>query len=180
MPTTQLTSRNPVRITAEPTQPVTVTVTGATSYYAGHSKVASTDTALTDGQSATFTAPQWMISASDSLIRQTPPTYDPGVVPAGSISSAEIADNAIAQANLADAAVGKAELKVTVEDVTVLATATTGTATVVAGSIPLGIYGASNQDQLVDSVAIATTVLTVTLAAAATADNVFKVPVLEP
>ncbi|GES38691.1 hypothetical protein RAJCM14343_3956 [Rhodococcus aetherivorans] len=63
---------------------------------------------------------------------------------------------------------------------TVTAAGTSGTATVVAGSKILGIYPVSNQDQLVDSVAIADTTLTVTLAAAATADNVFKVVVLEP
>lgn len=70
--------------------------------------------------------------------------------------------------------------KIVHEDVTVAAAATSGTATVVAGSKILGIYPVSNQDQHIDSVAIADTTLTVTLAAAATADNVFKVVVLEP
>ena len=43
----------------------------------------------------------------------------------------------------------------------------------------LGNYATSNQDQFVDSVAIgATGIVTVTLAAAATADNVFAVSVL--
>lgn len=64
--------------------------------------------------------------------------------------------------------------------VTVNASSTSGTATVKAGSVVLGIYPAGNQDQFVDNVAIATTTLTVTLASAATANNVFKVTVLEP
>lgn len=76
--------------------------------------------------------------------------------------------------------VGATNAKVTVETVTVTATNTSGTATVVSGAIPLGIYPTSNQDQLVDSVAVSGTTLTVTLAAAATANNVFAVPVLEP
>jgi hypothetical protein len=37
------------------------------------------------------------------------------------------------------------------------------------------MYPKTNQDQLIDSVVIASTTLTVTLAAAATADNVFTV-----
>lgn len=64
--------------------------------------------------------------------------------------------------------------------VTVAPAATTGTATVVAGSRVLGIVPAGNQDQLVDNVAISGTTLTVTLAAAATAANQFNVTVLEP
>jgi hypothetical protein len=55
---------------------------------------------------------------------------------------------------------------------------TVGTATVPAGAAILGIYPAGNQDQLVDNVAISGTTLTVTLAAAATAINNFKVTVL--
>lgn len=70
--------------------------------------------------------------------------------------------------------------KVTTEDVTVTAGQTTGTATVVSGSKILGFYPAGNQDQHVDNIAISSTTLTVTLAAAATANNTFKVNVLEP
>jgi hypothetical protein len=62
--------------------------------------------------------------------------------------------------------------------VTVASGDTAGTATVPAGATILGIYPTSNQDQLVDSVAISGTTLTVTLAAGATADNVFAVTVL--
>jgi hypothetical protein len=66
--------------------------------------------------------------------------------------------------------------------VTVLADATSGSssddADLVGGEI-LGIYPTSNQDQLVDSVAIdGNGAITVTLGAAATADNTFKVVVL--
>jgi hypothetical protein len=64
--------------------------------------------------------------------------------------------------------------------VTVNAAASTGTVTVVAGSTVLGIYPAGNQDQYVDNVAIAGTTLTITLAAAATATNTYKVTLLEP
>lgn len=70
--------------------------------------------------------------------------------------------------------------KIETKTVTVAASATSGTATVVAGSVILGIYPAGNQDQFVDNVAISTTTLTVTLAAAATADNTYKVVVLAP
>jgi hypothetical protein len=63
----------------------------------------------------------------------------------------------------------------TTSTVTVALGDTTGTATVKRGSTILGIYPVSNQDQLVDSVAISGVTLTVTLAAAATADNVFSV-----
>ena len=63
--------------------------------------------------------------------------------------------------------------------VTVLATATSGTATVTAGDTILGIYPSSNQDQFIYSVAVSGTTLTVTLAAAATANNVFKVALLK-
>lgn len=63
--------------------------------------------------------------------------------------------------------------------VTVAGAATAGTATVAAGATILGIYPAGNQDQLVDNVAISGTTLTVTLAAAATGINTFKVTILE-
>jgi len=63
--------------------------------------------------------------------------------------------------------------------VTVTAGAATGTATVPSGSIPIGIVPVSNQDQFVDSVLVASTTLTVTLAANATANNVFVVTLIE-
>jgi hypothetical protein len=51
---------------------------------------------------------------------------------------------------------------------------------VVAGSTILGIYSVGNQDQFVSNVAISSTTLTVTLKAAATAQNQFRVNILEP
>lgn len=95
------------------------------------------------------------------------------------VGDVEIADLSITEAKLAAAAVAKAKLKYEVITVTVATGQTAGTGTVVAGGEILGFYPISNQDQLVDSVAIASTTLTVTLAAAATADNVFKVVVLK-
>lgn len=71
-----------------------------------------------------------------------------------------------------------ASLNYSVIAVTVALGQTAGTGVVVAGAIVLGIYPAGNQDQFVDNVAIAGTTLTVTLAAAATAANAFKVVVL--
>lgn len=76
------------------------------------------------------------------------------------------------------AAVGTNKLQL--KDVTVTAGQSTGTVTVTTGSTVLGIYPAGNQDQFVDNVAIASTTCTVTLAANATANNVFKVLVLAP
>lgn len=70
--------------------------------------------------------------------------------------------------------------KVVTKTVTVAVGQTTGTAAVVSGSKVLGFYPAGNQDQFVDNVVIATTVCTVTLAAAATAINTYSVVVLEP
>ena len=76
-------------------------------------------------------------------------------------------------------AVGDAELNTEIKEVTVTAGGSTGTATVTAGNVILGYYPTSNQDQFVDSIAISSTTLTVTLAANATADNVFKVVMLK-
>ena len=64
-------------------------------------------------------------------------------------------------------------------DVTVSSGGTTGTGTVTSGSIILGYYSTSNQDQFVDSIAISGTTLTITLGAAATADNKFTVTLLK-
>ncbi|MFB6518584.1 hypothetical protein [Streptomyces sp. NPDC056401] len=80
------------------------------------------------------------------------------------------------KARIAAAATGK----LVVKNVTVNAGSPTGTVTVVAGSVPIGIVPSGNQDQYVDNVAVSATTLTVTLAANATANNTFKVTVLEP
>lgn len=63
--------------------------------------------------------------------------------------------------------------------VTVALGDTTGTVAVPRGATILGIYPTANQDQFVDSVAISDVTLTVTLVAAATADNVFAVSILK-
>jgi len=60
-------------------------------------------------------------------------------------------------------------------DITVSAGNPTGTAEVPRDSIIIGCVPISNQDQFVDSVLISGTTITVTLAAAATADNKFRV-----
>ena len=77
------------------------------------------------------------------------------------------------------AKVAQSQLAYETASVTVLAAATTGTATVTLGDIVLGYYPTSNQDQFVASIAISSTTLTITLGAAATADNVFTVVMLK-
>lgn len=89
------------------------------------------------------------------------------------------ADSTVGDVEIADASIVKAKVSYEIKTVTVSALATSGTATVVAGGEIVGIIPAGNQDQLVDNVAISGTTLTVTLAAAATADNTFKVFVLK-
>lgn len=69
---------------------------------------------------------------------------------------------------------------ISTKTVTVTAGQTSGTETVTAGPTVLGVYPAGNQDQFVDNVAISGTTLTVTLAAAATTNNTYKVTVFEP
>lgn len=95
------------------------------------------------------------------------------------VETAKIKDNAVTNAKMADDSIKKAELDYEVASVTVATGQTAWTATVVAGGQILGIYPTWNQDQLVDNVAIASTTLTVTLAAAATADNTFNVVILK-
>lgn len=89
------------------------------------------------------------------------------------------ADSVAGDVEIADASVSKSKLKYEVASVTVAAGQTAGTATVVAGGEIVGYYPTGNQDQFVDSIAIASTTLTVTLAAAATANNTFKVFVMK-
>lgn len=62
--------------------------------------------------------------------------------------------------------------------VTVAAGQTSGTVAVPAGAVVLGAYPGGNQDQLIDNISVSGTTLTVTLGAAATADNTIKVTVL--
>ena len=62
--------------------------------------------------------------------------------------------------------------------VTVSASSSTGTVEVPRNSVIVGYYPTSNQDQFVDSVVLTGTTITVTLAAAATADNKFNIAVI--
>jgi len=93
---------------------------------------------------------------------------------AGSVQTADLADGAITKAKLGYKRVA----------VTVAAGATSGSSPadseLVDGEI-IGYYSTGNQDQLVDNVALgADGSVTVTLAAAATADNTFNVLVAKP
>jgi hypothetical protein len=95
------------------------------------------------------------------------------------VTTAKINDAAVTSTQLGAAAVTASKLSYEVVEVTVAASQTTGTGTVTAGSIILGYYPISNQDQFVDSIAVSETTLTITLAVAATADNKFKVVLLK-
>jgi len=95
------------------------------------------------------------------------------------VVTAKIDDGAVTTTQLGTAAVTAPKLSYEVVEVTVVASQTTGTGTVTAGSIILGYYPISNQDQFVDSIAVSETTLTITLAEAATADNKFKVVLLK-
>jgi hypothetical protein len=63
--------------------------------------------------------------------------------------------------------------------VTVNAASSTATATIPTGATILGIYVAGNQDQTLKSTSLVGTTLTLTLAANATANNVFNVVYLK-
>ena len=95
------------------------------------------------------------------------------------VTTAKINDAAVTATQLGEAAVTASKLSYEVVEVTVTAGEATGTATVTAGSVILGCYPKSNQDQFIDSVAVADTTVTVTLAGPATADNVFNVVLLK-
>jgi len=100
------------------------------------------------------------------------------------IGTAEIEDGAVSTAKIAANAVTAAKTFVKTVAVTVAAAATSGSSAadsdLVGGTI-LGHYSTGNQDQFVDNVVLnADGSVTVTLAAAATADNTFNVVVLAP
>ncbi|MGI6551373.1 MAG: hypothetical protein ACOX4Q_15360 [Syntrophomonadales bacterium] len=95
------------------------------------------------------------------------------------VVTASINDGAVTSTQLGEAAVTASKLSYEVVEVTVEAEENAGTAPVTAGSIILGYYPISNQDQFVDSIAVSETTLTITLAEAATADNVFNVVLLK-
>lgn len=90
-----------------------------------------------------------------------------------------VADNSITQAKMADNAIGQAELKYELVTVNIDAGQTSGTGTATSGSIIIGFRSAGNVDQLVDNIAISGTTVTITLAAAATAQNNFIVILLK-
>jgi len=108
------------------------------------------------------------------------------------ISTAKIADAAVSTAKIADAAVTNAKIAANAVTagkmfaktvaVTVAAGATSGSSAADAdleGGAIVGYYPTGNQDQLVDSIVLnADGSVTITLAAAATADNTFNVVVL--
>jgi len=100
------------------------------------------------------------------------------------ISSRKIVKGGVDGASIKDAAVTKADIGYKVVAVTVAAAATSGSSaadTELVGGEIVGIYPTGNQDQLVDNVVVgADGSVTVTLAAAATADNTFNVVVLKP
>ncbi len=95
------------------------------------------------------------------------------------VVTASINDGAVTSTQLGAAAVTASKLSYEVVEVTVSLGKTTGTGTVTAGSVILGCYPTSNQDQFIDSVVVSETTVTVTLAGAATADNVFNVVLLK-
>lgn len=121
-------------------------------------------------------------TTDDSVVSITSSAGNPECA-IGTITQIESASTAFVKIDdyinrVADSVAGASDLIGTVA-VTVLATATTGTGTVPAGARVIGIIPTGNQDQLIDNVAVATTVCTVTLAAAATADNTFLVSYLK-
>lgn len=105
-----------------------------------------------------------------------------GDIPA--LDTAKITTGTFPTARVADLAITKPKVSYTSVAVSVAAAATSGAsvadATLVGGEI-LGVYPTGNQDQLVDNVVLgADGAVTVTLAAAATAANTFKVVVIKP
>ena len=100
------------------------------------------------------------------------------------VGTSELQDGAVTTAKIADGAVTKAKLGYKVVSVTVAAGATSGSSAadseLVGGEI-IGYYPAGNQDQFVTNITLNDDgSVTVTLGAAASADNVFNVIVLKP
>ncbi len=93
--------------------------------------------------------------------------------------TATIGADSITQAMIGAGAVGQSELKY--EEVTVNVTAgqTSGTGTATSGSVIVGYRPSGNVDQAIDSIAISGTTVTVTLGAAATAQNNFVIILLK-
>ena len=107
------------------------------------------------------------------------PTDIKGRIVAPSTVNSVLAANAVTNASMADDAIKQAELDYEQVSVTVSAGGATGTATVTSGSIIIGWRATGNQDQFVDNIAVSGTVLTITLAGNAVADNTFQVTLLK-
>ena len=101
------------------------------------------------------------------------------IVAPSTVNAAILAANSVNNAAMADDAIKQAELDYEQVSVTVLAGASTGTATVTASSIVIGWRATGNQDQFIDNISISGTTLTITLSANATADNTFQVTLLK-
>lgn len=102
-----------------------------------------------------------------------------GNLVAPSTANVTLAADSVTQAMVAAGAIGQSELKY--EEVTVNVTAgqTSGTGTATSGSVIVGYRPSGNNDQIVDSVSVSGTTVTVTLGAAATAQNNFVVILLK-
>ena len=97
----------------------------------------------------------------------------------GSITNAKLATDAVSKVKVANDAVGNNELDIEEITVNVSAGQTSGTGTATSGSIIIGHRPAGNVDQLVDSISISGTTVTVTLGTAATAQCNFVVILLK-
>lgn len=96
-----------------------------------------------------------------------------------SITNAMLQSNSVSKAKMQDDSVGNIELDIEQIAVNVSAGQTSGTGTATSGSIIIGYRPAGNVDQFVDNVSISGTTVTVTLTAAATAQNNFVVILLK-
>ena len=108
------------------------------------------------------------------------PSNVAGTIAAGGISSAGMfAAGVVDPTAIGAHAVGQSELKEEYIAITVLAGQTSGTGTATSGSTIIGWRPTGNQDQFVDNITISGTTVTITLAAAATANNTFEVVLLK-
>lgn len=98
----------------------------------------------------------------------------------GDISSAAMfVAGVVDQAAIGANAVGQSEFKDESIDITVSAGQTVGTGSCTSGSIIIGVYAKTNQDQFIKSVVASGTTITITLLAVATANNVFTVNLIK-
>lgn len=109
------------------------------------------------------------IRAGSSIAIGTGEINSAGMFGAGVVDQAAIGANACGQSELKDESV----------DITVLTGQTTGTGTCTSGSTIMGYYQKTNQDQFIKSIGISGTTITITLLAAATANNVFTVNLIK-